>query len=155
MTTDEFNKHDNIDREVIEVSKSFLLLQLKDCEKYASLPAETVGYGGIAITLFATVFLTETTRNLWNISGSTVQAAFLVGAIVATVITVRKGILWYRIRNRYTPEAIIESLIKKEARKPIALLPAPSPESQNLLKVVKKPKDILERSKKPRIPQEN
>ena len=63
--TKEFNRHDNIDYDVVEISKNSLLLKLRDCEKYASLPAETVGYGGIALTLYAAVFFTETTRGLW------------------------------------------------------------------------------------------
>ena len=125
----EFTIYDNIDYEVIEVGKDSLLLKLRECQKYASLPAEIIGYGGIAITLLAAVFLTERTRNLWVVSGNTVQATFLVGGIVAMVLTIKKLIDWYHTRDGHTPEAIVESLSKSKEMKPIALLSAPS---QNL-----------------------
>ncbi len=120
----EFSIHDNIDYEVIQVSKYSLLLNFKDCEKYAGLPAEVLGYGGIALSLLATVFFTESTRNLWKIPGTTIQAAFLVGAIITIIITLKKTILWYKVRDKYTPETIVASL-SKNGTEPIVLLPAP------------------------------
>ena len=41
--SDQFKRHDNIDRDVIEVSKSSLLILLDNCRKYGSAPAEFFG----------------------------------------------------------------------------------------------------------------
>ena len=120
----DFRYHDRIDRDVIKVSKDSLRLRLEDCAKYAALPAEVVGYGGIAITLLAAAFLSESIHNLWIIPGETVRSAFLVGGIVAICITASKGLRGYRSGKEHTPGAIIRELSEKTPQ-PIALLAAP------------------------------
>jgi hypothetical protein len=123
-----FNRYDNIDYDVVEVNKDRLLLKFRDCEKYASLPAETVTYTSIAISLFATVFFTETARGLWTISGETIQAAFLVGGIVSSITAINKGRKWYQTKDTYTPESIIKSLIPDTSVAAQVYLPAPKQE---------------------------
>jgi hypothetical protein len=51
-------------------------------------------------------------------------------------MAVYKAIQWYKIRNKYIPTAIIESLLKPEETKTTVLLPAPS-EPQTTIKVPK------------------
>ena len=128
--TKEFNRHDNVDYDLVEINKDSLLLKLKECAEYSSLPAEVRGYGGLALTLSTVAFFTETSRGLWVISGETIQASFLVGAIVATAITLRKAIKWYTIRDGYTPEAIVRSLSGSRIAKPMVYLPAPAQTQQ-------------------------
>jgi hypothetical protein len=63
----EFRYYDNINYEVLDVSKHLLLLKFKECSDYASLPAETIGYIGVAVSLFSATFLSETTRGFLGI----------------------------------------------------------------------------------------
>ena len=134
--TKKFNRYDNVDYDVVEVNKDTLLLKFRDCKKYACIPNETVTYASIALTLFATVFFTETSRGIWTISGETIQATFLVGAIASTICALYKGIRWYHVKGTFTPEAIIKSLTQ-EINVPVQiLLPAPKQEPTKLHKVL-------------------
>ena len=125
METNDFHKHDNIDRDVIEISKGTLLLKLKSCAEYATIPAEILGYGGIALTLLGAAFLTESFHNIWYIPGETVRAAFLFGGIAASIKTAYQFVLWLKNKEDNSPEAIINSLIPLPF-KPVALLNAPT-----------------------------
>jgi hypothetical protein len=123
-----FNRYDNVDYDVVEVNKDTLLLKLRDCEKYASASNETLTYASIALTLFAAVFFTETSRGIWTISGETIQATFLVGGIATTICALYKAVKWYRAKGTFTPEAIIKSLTRDTNVPVQVLLPAPKQE---------------------------
>lgn len=125
----EFNRHDNIDYEVIEVNKDTLLLRMRDCASYASLPSETVGYAGISLTLLSSAFLSETMRGIWVISGATVHAAFLVGGVVAALATVYKAMRWYQVRDAHSPENTVDLLLPNKRPFIAGLLPSPAEEA--------------------------
>lgn len=132
-----FNRHDNIDYQVVEVGKDTLLLKLRECEKYAGLPNETITYASMALSFFAAVFFTESTRGLGPVSGETIEATFLVGGVVCTIMALNKGYKWCSIKDRHSPQSIIDGLISKTEEKAIALLPAPKttqrqPQKQSL-----------------------
>ena len=130
MAYDDFHKHDNIDRDIIEVSKDTLRLRLEECAKYAAIPAEAVGFGGMSLTLLAAAFLTEGFYDVWTISGGVVQSAFLLGGVVTGYKAIRKGMQWYREKEDFSPVAIIRSFTPKKDEHLTLLLPAPPPQKK-------------------------
>lgn len=124
MTPTEFNKHDNIDREVIEISKDSLRLRLERCARYAVVPVEIGGYGGVALTLLSSAFLTESFHSVWNIPGETIRATFLFGGIASAARSIYQVWRWNQTKEEHTPEAIISSLSSEKA-KPMVLIEAP------------------------------
>lgn len=124
MENRDFQKYDNIDREVVEISRGSLLLHLKNCEGYATIPSEARSYAGLALTLLASAFLTDHFYNIWGIPGETIRAAFLVGGIASAVLAGNRFRKWYQTKEKYTPEEIVKTLTLPQ-KAPVALLPEP------------------------------
>jgi len=118
----EFRKHDHRDLDVIEINKDSLQILFDRCAKYASLPSDIIGYGGIAIALLSAAFLTETFHDMWTIPGAQLRSAFLMGGIAMSVLTIRRAMQWFLMGKKYTPEELVFSL-----------LPVPSPTEAELI----------------------
>ena len=125
MENRDFQKYDNIDREVVEISRGSLLLHLKNCAEYATIPSEARSYAGLALTLLASAFLTDHFYNIWGIPGETIRSTFLVGGIASAVWAGNRLRKWYQTKEKYTPEEIIKTLTLPQ-KTPVALLSAPS-----------------------------
>lgn len=120
----EFNTHNNIDTEIIRINKNSLFLHFKEIQSNSSIPTEAATYGGLFLTLLTSAFLTEKFHDLWSIPGETIRSAFLVGAIISLLYSIYNFMSWYKNRNKFTPEGILESLVNKKI-KPLALLESP------------------------------
>ena len=128
MANEEFRKYDHVDRDVIEINKDSLRLKIEKCVENSSAPVEARNLGGLAITLFLAGLVPETFRDLWVISGSTIQAGFLLGGVLVGFRALYYAQKWYRNREKYSPEQIVEELVRKP-QPPIALLAAPQNKS--------------------------
>lgn len=142
----DFNKHDNIDRDVIEVSKDSLLLKIKGAKEFYTSTQSAWGFGGLALTLLTSAFLTESFVSILVIPGETIRMTFLALGVVCLAICVRNVHRWYRGKGKYDPEIIVGSLL--QGTKPTLALPAPI---ELTLPVVKKTRVAAVARKKTQI----
>jgi len=136
--SEQFNHHDHIDRDVITISKHSLLAHLQTCANNASVPANAVGFGGVAISLITAGLLTESFRSFGLIPGETFRGIFIVGGFCAAVPAIKALYYWKTQKSDSAPEEIVRTLVHKSSTQPVALLTAPKPVRKTLRKNVSK-----------------
>ena len=117
-----FNTHDNIDREVVVINKSSLLL-VKECEQRILMPHSMTASIGATLTLGTSALLTEKFHDAWSIPGETIRSAFIFGTIAALVSSVYFCIRWFQTK-RGKPEDVIAHLFQNK-QPPLAFLAEP------------------------------
>lgn len=106
--------HDNIDRDVIHISKSSLWRELDACRRAGSASANVKVCFSLAVTLIPSGLLADTSRAVIGISGSTIQGVML-GIGIAALAT---GSYLARTRDQNNleeciPDAVIKKLTKE------------------------------------------
>jgi hypothetical protein len=128
----DFNEYDNIDRDIIKISRDSLLLLFKDAREYFSSTTAAWGFLGIGISFLSSSILTESFRNLFYIPGETIRAVFIVLGVVTLGFSGYFGFKWKRGCAEFEPDVMIKKLIKqKEPER--KLLPSPATEIKNSL----------------------
>lgn len=141
MDSNGFQTYDNIDREVVKISKDKLLLHLKGCAENALVPSEARSYAGLALTLLASALLTDHFYDFWGVPGETIRAAFIIGGIISAILAGSRGWKWHQAKDKYTPEEIIKELTITPEHKTTPLLSSPSAAIEYVPK--RKKKDTL------------
>jgi hypothetical protein len=109
MYTKRDTEHDNSDRDIIIINKDSQLYRFKD---YISSSNGVISNLGTALTFLLAAYLTESFHNLGPIPGETVRASFIMFGMVSAGLFIRSVFGWYKTKNEYEPEKIIEGLIK-------------------------------------------
>lgn len=138
----QFRTHDNVDRDLIRINKDKLILEFDRGIDAATASRAIAPYGGLALTLFSAVFLTEKFHGISVVSGDTIRSAFLLGGIAMSVLTMYNVYQWWCSKGQNTAEAIVEKLAPSVTKSiPPLMLPAPQ-QTQEKKRSVRTPRGM-------------
>lgn len=110
-------EHDNTDRDIIIINKDSLNLKLSNAKEFYNSSNSAFGFGGVAIALITSGYLTETFHSVGFIPGETIRSIFIALGIIFLGFTIKSALSWYKLRNTYEPESIVSNLLKNDSIK--------------------------------------
>lgn len=106
--------HDNTDADLIVINKTKLAYTLELVRRFCSSVNNVLAWLGLGITFLLTSLITEAFKQVGAIPGETIRAVFTALGIVSLGLCVKAIFNWYKLKNKYDPDALVLDLLNSE-----------------------------------------
>jgi len=100
-----------MDRDIIIINKDSLVLKLFRAKEFYNSLNSAFGFGGVALALLLSGYLTETFHNVGYIPGETIRAMFIALGLIFIGFTIKSVISWFKLKDTHDPIKMVFDLL--------------------------------------------